>query len=74
VCSLGRAVISGDNKADSSTQVPIDKSAWVPVALSYHARHLLPLPFMELAPIAYPGAEKLSGVAVRGSGMLQARL
>jgi hypothetical protein len=39
--------MSGDDWMDCSTQVSTIKSVWVPAALSYHAMHLMPLPFVD---------------------------
>jgi hypothetical protein len=66
--------VSGGDGIDSSTQVPAISSMSVLVALSYHAMHLMPLPFMDLAPIAFLGVESPPGVAVGGPSMLQAGL
>jgi hypothetical protein len=33
---------------DSSTRVPTARGAWVPAAVSFHARHSMPLPFSVL--------------------------
>jgi hypothetical protein len=38
-CSFGRATVLDGDGMGSSTQVPTAKCAWVPVVLSYHARH-----------------------------------
>jgi hypothetical protein len=44
---------------DFSTQVPTVKSAWVHAALSYHARQLRSLPFVDPTPITFLIAKSL---------------
>jgi hypothetical protein len=44
--------VSGGDGINSSTQLPAVRSAWVTVALSYHAR-----PSVDPAPTAFPGTE-----------------
>jgi hypothetical protein len=33
--------VSGGDRTGSSTQVPVVRHAWAPMATSYHARHLM---------------------------------
>jgi hypothetical protein len=42
---------------DSSTQVSAVRRAWVPAALSYHARHSMLLSPEDSALVALPGTE-----------------
>jgi hypothetical protein len=35
--------MSGGDKTNSSTQVPVVRCAWVPVAMSHHTRHSMSL-------------------------------
>jgi hypothetical protein len=49
--------VSVGDGMDSNTQVPAVRGSWVPVALSYHARHSMMLPFMGLALTTFLGAE-----------------
>jgi hypothetical protein len=39
MCSFGGVAMSSGDETDSSTQVSAARHAWVPVAMSYHARH-----------------------------------
>jgi hypothetical protein len=52
VCPRDGAIVSGGDGINSSTQLPAVRSAWVTVALSYHAR-----PSVDPAPTAFPGTE-----------------
>jgi hypothetical protein len=43
VCSCGGVTMSDGDGMDPSTQVPVVRCVWVPVTLSYHGRHSMPL-------------------------------
>jgi hypothetical protein len=49
--------MSGGDGMDSSTQVHVVRSMWVPTTPSYYAKHLMSLPFVDPTPIALPSAE-----------------
>jgi hypothetical protein len=57
VCPRGGATVSVGDGMDSNTRVPAVRGSWVPVVLSYHARHSMMLPFMGLALTTFLGAE-----------------
>jgi hypothetical protein len=38
-CSCRRVGMSGGDRMDSSTLVPVVRCVWVPMVMSYHARH-----------------------------------
>jgi hypothetical protein len=38
-CSYGGVAMSSGDEMDSSTQVPAVRCVWVPMAMSYRARH-----------------------------------
>jgi hypothetical protein len=56
-CSFCGAAMSGDDGTDSSTEVPTVRCAWVPAALSYHARHLMLLSPEDSALVSLPDTE-----------------
>jgi hypothetical protein len=47
----------GSDRMNSSTQVPVVRYAWVPVAMSYHARHSIMLSPEDPTLVALPGTE-----------------
>jgi hypothetical protein len=49
--------VLGSDGMDFSTQVSIVRRAWVPVATSYRARHLMSLFSEDPAPATLPGTE-----------------
>jgi hypothetical protein len=51
-CSFGGVAMSDYDGTDSSTQVPTVMCVWVPVAVSYHARHSMPLSPEDPTPVA----------------------
>jgi hypothetical protein len=47
----------GSDRMNSRTQVPVVRYAWMPVAMSYHARHSITLSPEDPTPVALPGTE-----------------
>jgi hypothetical protein len=45
--------VSDDDGTGSSTQVSVARSSWAPVAMYYHARHLMP-PLLEAPALVAP--------------------
>jgi hypothetical protein len=54
--------MSGGDRMNPSTQVPIVRCMWVHVTMSYRARHLMPLPPEAPAPIALLCVERPSSM------------
>jgi hypothetical protein len=72
VCFYGGVSVSGGDGMDSSTQVPVIRCAWVPVAMSYRDRNLMPLFPEYLAIVALPSTEKAPRQVCRGPGTYRA--
>jgi hypothetical protein len=53
----GGAALRGSDGMASNTQLSVIKYAWVPVAMSYHARHSTPLSPKDPTSVALPGTE-----------------
>jgi hypothetical protein len=53
-CPHGGATVSVGDGMDFSTRVLAARGAWVPVVLSYRARHSMLLPFVGLALVGGP--------------------
>jgi hypothetical protein len=58
--------MSDSDVMDSSTQVPAVRCVWVPMTLSYHARHSMSFYPEDPAPVALP-VLKAPGCGCRGS-------
>jgi hypothetical protein len=67
-CSYGGAVVSSGDGMNSSTQVSVVRCAWVPVTMSHHARHSMPLSPEDPGPAALPDTKKPPGMTARGLG------
>jgi hypothetical protein len=62
--------MSGIDRMNSSTQVPIVMCTWVPMIMSYHARHLMPLFSVGPAAVALSGTGKPPERDYRGPGYI----
>jgi hypothetical protein len=72
-CSFGGVVVSHGDETSSSSQVPVIRRMWAPVAMSYHARHLM-LPIPEVLALVVPTRyRKPPGEAVGSSRTSQTR-
>jgi hypothetical protein len=67
-CSDGGGSTSGGDEMDFSTRVPVIRSTWAPMAMSYRTKHLILLFPNDPAPLALPGTGNPPGVNTRGSG------
>jgi hypothetical protein len=71
-CSCDGVAMSSNDGTDPSTRVPAVRCVWVPVTVSYHARHLMPLLSEDLAPTALLDIEKPPSVAAGDPGTYRA--
>jgi hypothetical protein len=64
--------MSGGDGTNPSTQVHVVRCVWVPVTMSYRAKHLMLLPPEASAPTALPSTERPSCVTAGDPGTYRA--
>jgi hypothetical protein len=68
-CSYSGAAMSGGDRMNPSTRVLVVWYAWMSVAMSYRAKHSMPLPLEDPALAAPPGTKKAPGMSAEVPGM-----